>query len=153
MRFLGTKCLMAQALSQALQNFIQQYRRIILQFGKIIEKKIKLKHQKTISIGEEKHLAISNLSSNAGDGWISDVELDLILREIEQYYSFKNQLRRKANEVDVDTIKKQIKEGLKKKIRITHKSLETHYDYSSPVKNSSCLEINVVFKMCKNCFL
>ena len=37
----------------------------ILQFGKIIEKKIKLKHQKTISIGEEKHLAISNLSSNA----------------------------------------------------------------------------------------
>ena len=39
MRFLGTKCLMAQALSQALQNLIQQYRRIILQFGKIIEKK------------------------------------------------------------------------------------------------------------------
>ena len=39
----------------------------------------------------------------------------MILREIEQYYSFKNQLRRKANEVDVDTIKKQIKEGFKKK--------------------------------------
>ena len=56
---------MAQALSQALQNFIQQYRRIILQFGKIIEKKIELKHQKTISIGEAKHLAISSLSSNA----------------------------------------------------------------------------------------
>ena len=77
----------------------------------------------------------------------------MILREIEEYYSFKNQLRRKANEVDVDTIKKQIKEGFKKKIRITHKSLEIHYDYSSPVKNSSCLEINVVFKMSKNCFL
>ena len=56
---------MAQALSQALQKFIQQYRRIILQFGKIIEKKIELKHQKTISIGEAKHLAISSLSSNA----------------------------------------------------------------------------------------
>ena len=31
-------------------------------------------------------------------------------------------------------LRSRLKKDLKKKIRITHKSLETHYDYSSPVK-------------------
>ena len=58
------------------------------------------KHEETISITEAKHLTISRLFSKAmQDESISDVEFDL--REIEQYYSLKNQLSRKANEVDV----------------------------------------------------
>ena len=40
------------------------------------------------------------------DGSISDVEFDLILREIERYFSIKNQLERKAREVDVEATKK-----------------------------------------------
>ena len=40
----------------------------------------------------------------------SDVEFYLILSEVEQCYSLKNQLRKKANGIDVDAIKKQIKE-------------------------------------------
>ena len=44
------------------------------------------------------------------DGSISDVEFDLILSEIEQYHLLKNQLRRKANEIDVHAFEKQIKE-------------------------------------------
>ena len=60
------------------------------------------KHEETISITEAKHLTISRLFSKAmQDESISDVEFDLVLREIEQYYSLKNQLSRKANEVDV----------------------------------------------------
>ena len=48
----------------------------------------------------------------------SDVEFDLILSEVEQCYSLKNQLRKKANGIDIDAIKRQIKEEFKK-IRIT----------------------------------
>ena len=48
----------------------------------------------------------------------SDVEFDLILSEVEQCYSLKNQLRKNANGIDIDAIKRQIKEELKK-IRIT----------------------------------
>ena len=60
------------------------------------------KHEKTISITEAKHLTISRFFSEAmQDESISDVEFDLVLREIEQYYSLKNQLNRRANEVDV----------------------------------------------------
>ena len=40
----------------------------------------------------------------------SDVEFDVTLSEVEQCYSLKNQLRKKANGIDVDAIKKQIKE-------------------------------------------
>ena len=42
------------------------------------------------------------------DGSISDVEFNLILREIERYYSIKNQLGRKAREVDVEATKKKL---------------------------------------------
>ena len=46
----------------------------------------------------------------------SDVEFDLILSEVEQCCSLKNQLRKKANGIDVDAIKKQIKEQFKKEL-------------------------------------
>ena len=68
-------------------------------------------HEKTISIGKAKYLSVSSLFSKAmKDGSISDVEFDLILSEIEQYHLLKNQLRRKANEIDVHAFEKQIKE-------------------------------------------
>ena len=50
------------------------------------------KHEETISIAEAKHLPFGRLFSKAAkDGSISDVEFDLILREIGQYYLLKNQ--------------------------------------------------------------
>ena len=53
------------------------------------------KHEKTISLAESKHLSVSRLVSKAlTDGEVSDVEFNLILREIENYYSLKGQLRR-----------------------------------------------------------
>ena len=76
------------------------------------------KHEKTISLAESKHLSVSRLVSKAlTDGEVSDVEFNLILREIENYYSLKGQLRREARiknassdeKVDVDAIKKEIK--------------------------------------------
>ena len=55
------------------------------------------KHEKTISLAESKHLSVSRLVSKAlNDGSISDVEFNLILREIEHYYSLKGQLRREV---------------------------------------------------------
>ena len=51
------------------------------------------KHEETISIAEAKHLPFGRLFSKAAkDGSISDIEFDLILREIGQYYLLKNQL-------------------------------------------------------------
>ena len=50
------------------------------------------KHEETISLAEAKHLPFGRLFSEAvKEGSISDVEFDLILREIEQYYLLKNQ--------------------------------------------------------------
>ena len=43
-------------------------------------------------------------------------QFNLILSEVEQCYSLKNQLRKKANGIDVDAIKKQIKEEFKKEL-------------------------------------
>ena len=76
------------------------------------------KHEKTISLAESKHLSVSRLVSRAlTDGSISDVEFNLILREIENYYSLKGQLRREvkienissSEKVDVEAIKNEIK--------------------------------------------
>ena len=78
------------------------------------------KHEKTISLAESKHLSISRQVSKAlTDGSISDVEFNLILREIENYYSLKGQLRREvrienkssSEKVDVEAIKYQKKLG------------------------------------------
>ena len=76
------------------------------------------KHEKTVSLAESKHLSVSRLVSKAlTDGSISDVELTLILREIENYYSLKGQLRREvkienissSEKVDIEALKNEIK--------------------------------------------
>ena len=66
-----------------------------------LNKKV-IKHEKTVSLAESKHLSVSRLVSKAlTDGSISDVEFNLILREIDNYYSLKGQLRR---EVKIENI-------------------------------------------------
>ena len=77
------------------------------------------KHEKTVSLAESKHLSVSRLVSKAlTDGSISDVEFNLILREIDNFYSLKGQLRREVKKienissdekVDVEAIKNEIK--------------------------------------------
>ena len=48
------------------------------------------KHAKTVSLAESQHLSVSRLVSKAlTDGSISDLEFNLILREIDNYYSLK----------------------------------------------------------------
>ena len=81
------------------------------------------KHEKTISLAESKLLSVSRLVSKAlTDGEVSDVEFNLILREIENYYFLKGQLRREVRienkssdkNVDVEVIKKEIKKNINK---------------------------------------
>ena len=88
------------------------------------------KHEKTISLAESKHLSVSRLVSKAlTDGEVSDAEFNLILREIENYYSLKGQLRREVRientssdeKVDVAAIKNEIKNEYKKKTRFPHR--------------------------------
>ena len=80
------------------------------------------KHEKTISLAESKHLSVSRLVSKAlTDGSISDVEFNLILREIENYYSLKGQLRREVrienkSSVDVEALKEEIKNIYQQKL-------------------------------------
>ena len=77
------------------------------------------KHEKTVSLAESSQLSISKLISKAlNDGQISDVEFNLILREVEQYHSLKNGLRKemKSEGVDVEAIKQQIKDEYQKKL-------------------------------------
>ena len=81
------------------------------------------KHEKTISLAESKHLSVSRLVSKAlNDGSISDVEFNLILREIENYYSLKGQLRREVRienkssdeKVDIEALKEEIIKNINK---------------------------------------
>ena len=77
------------------------------------------KHEKTVSLAESSQLSICKLISKAmNDGQISDVEFNLILREVEQYHSLKNGLRKemKSEGVDVEAIKQQIKDEYQKKL-------------------------------------
>ena len=76
------------------------------------------KHEKTVSLAESKHLSVSRLVSKAlTDGSISDVEFNLILREIDNYYSLKGLLRREVKienissgeKVDAETLGQEIK--------------------------------------------
>ena len=77
------------------------------------------KHEKTVSLAESKHIFISRLVSKAmSDGLISDVEFNLILREIENYYSLKGQLRREVTKIenissdqkgDIETLRQELK--------------------------------------------
>ena len=83
------------------------------------------KHEKTIYLAESKHLSVSRLVSKAlADGEVSDVEFNLILREIENYYSLKGQLRREvkientssSEKVDVEALKNEIKKKYQQKL-------------------------------------
>ena len=93
------------------------------------------KHEKTISLAESKHLSVSRLVSKAlTDGEVSDVEFNLILREIENYYSLKGQLRRELrienkSSVDVEALKEEIKKiSTKTRISHQHKRLRIEFE-------------------------
>ena len=76
------------------------------------------KHEKTVSLAESKHLSISRLVSKAlTDGSISDVEFNLILREIDNYYSLKGQLRREVKKIENISSDESLRQELKKKIQ------------------------------------
>ena len=80
------------------------------------------KHEKTVSLAESKHLSVSRLVSKAlTDGSISDVEFNLILREIDNYYSLKGQLRRELKKIenissdkniDVEALRQELKKNI-----------------------------------------
>ena len=82
------------------------------------------KHEKTISLAESQHLSISKLVSKAMiDGSISDLEFNLILREIDNYNSLKSQLRRKVKienssheKVDVESLRQELKKKFQQKL-------------------------------------
>ena len=72
------------------------------------------KHEKTVSLAESKHLSVSRLVSKAlTDGSITDVEFNLILREIDNYYSLKGQLRREVKIENISSSEKVDIEALK----------------------------------------
>ena len=77
--------------------------------------------KKTISIAETKHLSVSGLFSKViENNYISDIEFNSILHEIEHYKSPKRQLINKAkssSEVDVEAMREQVREYYRKKLR------------------------------------
>ena len=84
-----------------------------------------IKHEKTVSLAESKHLSISRLVSKAmTDGSISDVEFNLILREFDNYYSLNGQLRREVKienissdkNIDVEALRQEIKNIYQQKL-------------------------------------
>ena len=82
------------------------------------------KHEKTVSLAESKHLSVSRLVSKAmTDGSISDVEFNLILREIDNYYSLKGQLRREVKKIEnisssekVEALRQEFKKKFQQKL-------------------------------------
>ena len=83
------------------------------------------KHEKTISLAESQHLSVSKLVSKAMiDGVVSDAEFHLILREIENYYSLKGQLRREVKKIenssdkniDVEALRQELKKKFQQKL-------------------------------------
>ena len=78
----------------------------------------KLTKHKTVSLAESKHISISRLVSKAmTDGSISDVEFNLILREIENYYSLKGKLRMEVKKIENISSDDALRQELKKKIQ------------------------------------
>ena len=76
------------------------------------------KHEKTVSLAESKHLSVSRLVSKAlTDGSISVVEFNLILREIDNYYSLKGQLRREVKIENISSVEKVDAETLGQEIK------------------------------------
>ena len=84
------------------------------------------KHEKTVSLTESQHLSVSRLVSKAlTDGSISDVEFNLILREIDNYYSLKGQLRREVKKIenissdkniDIEALRQELKKIYQQKL-------------------------------------
>ena len=82
------------------------------------------KHEKTVSLADSHHLSVSRLVSKAMiDGSISDVEFNLILREIDNYYSLKSQLRREVKKIensseniDAETLRQELKKKIQQKL-------------------------------------
>ena len=84
------------------------------------------KHEKTVSLAESKHISISRLVSKAmTDGSISDVEFNLILREIENYYSLKGKLRMEVKKIenissdqkgDIEALRQELKKKIQQKL-------------------------------------
>ena len=76
------------------------------------------KHEKTVSLAESQHLSVSRLVSKAlTDGSISDLEFNLILREIDNYYSLKGQLRREVKKIENISSDESLRQEFKKKIQ------------------------------------
>ena len=76
------------------------------------------KHEKTVSLAESQHLSVSRLVSKAlTDGSISHLEFNLILREIDNYYSLKGQLRREVKKIENISSDESLRQELKKKIQ------------------------------------
>ena len=79
------------------------------------------KHEKTVSLAESKHLSVSRLVFKAlTDGEVSDVEFNLVLREIDNYYSLKGQLRREVKKIEnisSDEKVEALRQELKKKVQ------------------------------------
>ena len=82
------------------------------------------KHEKTASLAESQHLSVSQLVSKAlTDGSITDVEFNLILREIDNYYSLKGQLRREVKKIEnissdekVEALRQELKKKFQQKL-------------------------------------
>ena len=83
------------------------------------------KHEKTISLAESQHLSVSRLVSKAMiDGEVSDLEFNLILREIDKYNSLKSQLRREVKKIenssdkniDIESLRQELKKKFQQKL-------------------------------------
>ena len=93
------------------------------------------KHEKTVSLAESQHLSVSRLVSKAlTDGSISDLEFNLILREIDNYYSLKGQLRREVKTIENISSDESLRQEFKKKnstearIPYRHKRLKIEFE-------------------------
>ena len=89
------------------------------------------KHEKTVSLAESKHISISRLVSKAmSDGVVSDVEFNLILREMDNYYSLKGKLRMEVKKIenissdqkgDIESLRRELKKKNSAEARISNR--------------------------------
>ena len=95
------------------------------------------KHEKTVSLAESKHLSVSRLVSKAlTDGEVPDLEFNLILREIDNYYSLKGQLRREVKKMEnissdekVEALRQELKKNsTEARIPYRHKQLRIEFE-------------------------
>lgn len=86
--------------------------------GKRFDKRFQNMREKTVSRAKARHISISSLVSKAvNDGSISELEFNLIMREVEQYRSLKDKIRSttsKGQKVDVEALKEEIKKEYQK---------------------------------------